>query len=140
MKPLYSTIWHASLDALVAAPIAAVETALLIHPCALAKFLDYNEFLGMAEQLLTDRGLQGIVQIASFHPAYRFAGTDADAVENYTNRSPYPMLHLLREASVSAVAASPRELLDIPRRNIETLRKLGRVQIVEKLKALSEIL
>jgi uncharacterized protein len=123
------------LAALVAAPVALVETTLLIHPRVLGDFLDYNDFLGAAEQLLADLGLQGTVQIASFHPDYQFAGTTADAVENYTNRSPYPMLHLLREASVSAGAAGPRELLDIPRRNIETLRKLGRDNIAEMLKA-----
>jgi hypothetical protein len=126
-----------ALNALVAAPIAAVETTLLIHPRALGNFLDYNEFLGSADHLLADLGLQGIIQIASFHPDYQFAGTDVDAAENYTNRSPYPMLHLLREASISAVAASPRELLDIPRLNIETLRKLGRAKIVEKLTAIA---
>jgi uncharacterized protein len=123
------------LDALVAAPIAAVETTLLIHPRVLGDFLEYNDFLGAADQVLAKLGLQGIVQIASFHPGYRFAGTDADAAENYTNRSPYPMLHLLREASISAVAVNPKELLDIPRRNIDVLRKLGCDAILEKLKA-----
>jgi hypothetical protein len=70
--------------------------------------------------------LRGTIQIAGFHPAYQFAGTEADAVENYTNRSPYPMLHLLREQSISAVAADPDALGEIPRRNIETLRRLDR--------------
>jgi hypothetical protein len=126
------------LDALASEPIARVETTLLIHPRVLADFLDYNDFLGRAEQLLTDLDLDGTIQIASFHPDYQFAGSEPDAVENYTNRSPYPMLHLLREASVSAVAASPRELLDIPRRNLATLRNLGREKILEKLKALAD--
>ncbi len=125
------------LAALVAAPIATVETTLLIHPRVLGDFLDYNDFLGDAEELLADLGLQGIVQIASFHPQYQFAESDTDAMENYTNRSPYPMLHLLREASVSAVAASPRELLEIPRRNIQVLRDLGRDTILEKLRAIA---
>jgi uncharacterized protein len=126
------------LDTLHSEPMASVETTLLIHPCFPTDFLDYNDFLGATEQLLADLGLEGTIQIASFHPAYQFAGTDADAVENYTNRSPYPMLHLLREASISAVAASPRELLDIPRRNIDVLRKLGRDTILEKLRAAVE--
>jgi hypothetical protein len=126
------------LEALAASPMASVETTLLIHPCVLADFLDYNDFLGAAEQLLGDLDLEGTIQIASFHPDYRFADTTADAVENYTNRSPYPMLHLLREESVSAVAGDPRGLLEIPRRNVDTLRKLGREKILEMLKAIAD--
>src|SRR5262245_44702713 len=74
------------------------ETTLLVHPRALLDFLDYNDFLGVADRLVGSLGLSGTVQIASFHPSYRFAGSGADAAENYTNRSPHPMLHLLREA------------------------------------------
>jgi hypothetical protein len=126
------------LEFLAAAPTSAAETTLLIHPLALADFLDYNDFLGDAERLVDDLGLTGVVQVASFHPDYQFADTDADAVENYTNRSPYPMLHLLREDSISAVAADPDELLDIPRRNIETLRLLGKEKVLQRLRALDE--
>jgi uncharacterized protein len=118
------------LEALVRTPRAAVETTLLIHPHVLEDFLAYNDFLGTAERRMAALGLEGIVQLASFHPDYRFADTAADAVENYTNRSPYPMLHLLREESISAVAGDPHELLEIPRRNIATLRALGREKIV----------
>jgi hypothetical protein len=125
------------LEALAAAPCALVETTLLIHPCVLRNFLDYNEFLDGAERLLAELGLAGTLQIASFHPDYQFAGTDAGAVENHTNRSPYPMLHLLREASISAVAGDPGELLEIPRRNIETLRRLGIEGIREMLQEIS---
>jgi hypothetical protein len=128
----------AELKALALSPIAAVETTLLIHPRALGDFLDYNDFLGVGERLARDLGLRDTIQIASFHPEYQFAGTDADAVENYTNRSPYPMLHLLREESISEVASDPNELLEIPRRNIETLRKLGKKAILEKLKAIED--
>jgi uncharacterized protein len=124
------------LTALAATPIAAVETTLLIHPRALGDFLDYNDFLDDGDRLLADLGLEGIIQIASFHPAYRFAGTAPDAVENYTNRSPYPMLHLLREESVSRVAGDADELAEIPRRNIETLRGLGKARILEMLRAI----
>ncbi len=92
------------LKALAAAPIASFETTLLIHPSALLDFLDYNDFLDSAERQLSKMGLEGMVQIASFHPDYRFADTDADAAENYTNRSPYPMLHLLREESITGLA------------------------------------
>jgi hypothetical protein len=124
------------LKTLASAPIARVETTLLIHPRVLGNFLDYNDFLDVADRLIADLGLEGIIQIASFHPDYQFADTDADAAENYTNRSPYPMLHLLREESISAVGDNPDELLEIPRRNIETLRALGREKIVAKLTAI----
>ena len=126
------------LKALAACPIESVETTLLIHPRALVDFLDYNDFLGHAERCVEDLGLRGVLQIASFHPYYRFANTDADAAENYTNRSPYPMLHLLREESISAVAGDPHELLEIPRRNIQTLRALGTSKILDQLKALEK--
>ena len=93
-------------------------------------------FLGARLALPAALGLTGTFQIASFHPAYQFAGTAADAVENYTNRSPYPMLHLLREESVTAVAGDPRELLEIPRRNRATLNSLGRAHLRERLRAI----
>jgi hypothetical protein len=85
---------------------------------------------------LEDLGLRGIIQIASFHPQYRFVGTEANAAENYTNRSPYPMLHLLREASVTQVALASDEVLEIPRRNIEIMRNLGRENILKRLQIL----
>ena len=121
----------AELRALNSTPIETVETTLLIHPNALGDFLDYNDFLGVADQRIADLGLEGVVQIASFHPLYQFAESGADAVENYTNRSPYPMLHLLREASVSAVSGDAEEMGKIPERNIETLRRLGRERVRE---------
>ena len=125
------------LQSLAIAPLETVETTLLIHPRAFTDFLDYNDFLDPAEELLARLALQGVIQIASFHPDYRFADTEADAAENYTNRSPYPMLHLLREDSVSAVADDPDELLEIPRRNIETLKALGIAGIRDKLRTIS---
>jgi hypothetical protein len=121
------------LQALGSAPAPGVETTLLIHPHVLADFLDYNDFLNHADQLVVRLGLLGVVQIASFHPAYRYADAAADAVENYTNRSPYPMLHLLLERSVSAVAGAPEQLLAIPRRNIQTLRTMGIEKILDLL-------
>ena len=122
------------LQALAAAPIAATETTLLIHPNALADFFDYNDFLGRADRLLEELGLDGTIQIASFHPAYQFSGTSFDAVENYTNRSPYPMLHLLREESVTQIADDPAALDDIPRQNIATLNALGREKMLAILR------
>src|SRR5262249_20698112 len=125
------------LTALAAAPRSAVETTLLIHPRVLTDFLDYNDFLAAADRLVRNLDLRGTIQIASFHPDYRFAGTSPGAVENYTNRSPYPMLHLLREESVSEVAGDPERLLEIPGRNIETLRRLGREKVLELLKTVA---
>ena len=123
------------LRTLVAAPRTSVETTLVIHPNALADFLDYNDFLATADDLIRDLRLRGVIQIASFHPHYQFAGTSPDAVENYTNRSPFPMLHLLREESISEVAGDPDELLKIPERNIETLRRLGHEEMQRRLKS-----
>jgi hypothetical protein len=124
----------AEIQTLAAAPLETVETTLLIHPRVLGDFLEYNDFLDAAEGLLADLGLEGIVQIASFHPDYRFADTPADGVENYTNRSPYPMLHLLREESISRLEQDPEELLEIPERNMATLRALGRDAILKRLR------
>ena len=121
------------LTALNAEARSAVETTLLIHPRALTDFLDFNDFLAEADKLVRRLGLEGVIQVASFHPDYQFADTDPDAVENFTNRSPYPMLHLLREDSVAEVAGDPEALAAIPRRNVELLRRLGR----ERLLALS---
>jgi hypothetical protein len=113
------------LQALAAADPGAIETTLLIHPAVLTDFLDYNDFLGVADAALEDLGLTGILQIASFHPRYRFAGTAPDGIENYTNRSPYPMLHLLREASVERAVAAFPDAAAIYEKNIATLRRLG---------------
>jgi hypothetical protein len=123
---------------LVSSPASDKETTLLIHPHVLADFLDYNDFLDTGERRITQLGVGGTVQIASFHPDYRFAGADLLAVENYSNRSPYPMLHLLRESSITAVAADAQELRAIPERNVETLRALGRQRMLERLRALGD--
>lgn len=115
----------AELKHLAATPATAIETAFLIHPHALAAFLDYNDFIAEGDRLVAELGLEGVIQIAGFHPQYQFAGTRPDDVENYTNRSPFPMVHLLREDSITAVNDDPEKLADIPRRNVETLRRLG---------------
>lgn len=126
----------AELATLVNAPREVVETTLLVHPHALPDFLDYNDFLTDADRLLARLGLRGVVQVAGFHPRYRFAGTRPDAAENYTNRSPFPMLHLLREASVTEAAGDdPDRLLAIPRRNVEVLRGLGAAEVKRRLAA-----
>jgi uncharacterized protein len=113
------------LLALAAADPAQVETTLLIHPRVLQSFYDYNDFLAEADELIEALELQGVLQIASFHPDYQFEGTEPDAIENYSNRSPYPMLHILREASVERAVAAYPDATQIYERNIETLQKLG---------------
>jgi uncharacterized protein len=101
------------------------ETTLLIHPDALRDFGEYNQFLGVCEAAIADAGLEGDLQVAGFHPEFQFAGTDAEDIENYTNRSPYPMLHLLREASIERAVAAVPDTAAIYERNIRTLRELG---------------
>ncbi|MGO4552327.1 DUF1415 domain-containing protein [Lysobacter sp. 2RAF19] len=104
----------------------AVDTTLIVHPQVLQDFVDYNDFLGEADALVEAMDLDGVLQVASFHPHYQFADSGPDDIENYTNRSPWPTLHLLREDSVSrAVEAFPDPDV-IVERNVETLRKLGR--------------
>lgn len=113
------------LRTLAEAPEARIETTLLIHPQALCDFLDFNDFLGVAEAAVAQLGLEGRIQIASFHPHYRFAGCARDDLGNATNRSPYPTLHLLREASVARAAAAFPEAATIFEANIGTMRRLG---------------
>jgi hypothetical protein len=102
-----------------------VETTLLMAPGLFAEFEDYNDFLDIADSLLDEMELAGVIQIASFHPGYRFAGTLKDAIENYTNRSPYPTFHLLREDSVEKAVTTYHDVADIPERNIATMNRLG---------------
>ncbi len=103
----------------------AIDTTLLIHPHALANFLDYNDFIAVADEAVERLGLEGVLQVASFHPQYQFAGTTADDVTNCTNRSPYPTLHLLREASVDEAVAAFPEAEEMFAKNIETMHALG---------------
>ena len=115
----------------------AVETTLLIHPNVLDDFHDYNQFLGSADRLLVEMNLEGVYQIASFHPRYQFSGTHADDEENYTNRSPYPMLHLIREESLERVIADFPDVDQIPLRNIKLMNSLGRQHLQALLRACS---
>jgi hypothetical protein len=103
-----------------------VETTLLIHPQLLGDFYDFNEFLADCDGLLIDMALDGIYQVASFHPDYQFAGTRPGDPENYSNRSPYPMLHILREDSVERAVSGHPDIASVPTRNIEVLNALGR--------------
>jgi uncharacterized protein len=113
------------LSALASEPEDLCETTLLIHPWVLTDFPDYNAFLDAADREIDALGLRGEIQIASFHPRYQFAGTTPEDIGNFTNRSPYPMLHLLREASVERAVSAIPDAAAIFERNIETLRRLG---------------
>jgi uncharacterized protein len=108
----------------------SIETTLLIHPEVLQDFDDYNQFLTLADLLLVQLGLRGIYQLASFHPAYQFEGTAVDDVENYTNRSPYPMLHVIREQSLERAIDDFPDVDQIPVRNIELMRRLGKEKLM----------
>jgi uncharacterized protein len=101
------------------------DTTLLVAPHCLQDFLDYNDFLGEADRALRRLRLQGVIQIASFHPAYQFAGTSSDDITNFTNRAPYPALHLLREESIDKAVAAIAEPEAIFEQNMRTLQTLG---------------
>ena len=124
VQGLMSDLVH-ELQLLAAADPEAVDTTLLVHPQVLGDFLDYNDFLDLADAALEELGLDGVLQIASFHPQYQFEGTEPDDVENLSNRSPHPTLHLLREDSVDRAVASFPEAEMIYERNIQSLRALG---------------
>ncbi|MBO9686039.1 MAG: DUF1415 domain-containing protein [Mitsuaria chitosanitabida] len=102
------------------------ETTLIVHPWVLNDFLDFNDFLGAADALVDDLELDGVLQVASFHPDYQFEGTDPDDVDNLSNRSPYPTLHLLREESIERAVESMPDTDAIYEANIDTLRRIGR--------------
>ncbi|UOV04096.1 DUF1415 domain-containing protein [Pseudoxanthomonas sp. F37] len=102
-----------------------VDTTLIVHPDVLTDFLDYNDFLDNADAAVEALDLQGVIQVASFHPGYQFAGTMPDDISNYTNRSPYPTLHLLREASIDRAVEAFPDADVIVERNVKTLDALG---------------
>jgi hypothetical protein len=110
---------------------SSLETTMLIHPDVLKSFSDYNQFLDMVDGLLAQMALEGAFQVASFHPEYQFADTDIDDPENYTNRSPYPVLHILREESIERAVAGAPDTDQVPARNIEKMNSIG----TEKLRA-----
>lgn len=109
-------------------PAAELETTIIAIPRMLADFLDYNDFLDQVDDLLEHFEWSGAVQVASFHPQYQFAGTQPDDAENLTNRSPVPLLHLLREDSVEAATNSHPDPEGIPRANIQRMRELTPAQ------------
>ena len=115
----------AEMRRLVAADPADIETTLLVHPRVLNDFLDFNDFLDVADDALESLGFDGVLQVASFHPDYRFAGTRDDDLGNATNRSPHPTLQLLREASVERAVQTYPAIESLPDRNVERLEALG---------------
>ena len=116
---------RAELLGLQAADPSRCETALLIHPWVLVDFLEYNEFLDVCDTAVAELGLEGELQVASSHPQYQFAETESEDIENYTNRSPYPMLHLLREDSIAAAVEAGADAEAICSANSRTLEALG---------------
>lgn len=113
------------LTLLVDTPPAELDTTLLIHPLAMTDFLDYHFFLAEVDALNRNLGFDGVFQIASLHPQYEFAGSAPDDIANYTNRSPYPTLHLLRESSIDRAVAAFPDAASIFERNIETMEQMG---------------
>ena len=113
------------LQALVASDPDTVDTTLLIFPQALGDFLEFNDCLFFSDRMIKQLRLEGAIQIASFHPHYQFEGSGPDDIENYTNRAPYPILHLLREDSIERAVQAFPDAEDIYERNQETLRRIG---------------
>ena len=115
----------AELRILQASDPSEIDTTLLLHPQVLEDFLDYNDFLELVDAAVCEEGLEGELQVASLHPQYQFAGSLPEDIDNYSNRSPYPTLHLLREASIDRAVAAFPDASRIFERNIQTLRGLG---------------
>jgi uncharacterized protein len=113
------------LKLMAAEPAERIETTLIVHPRVLADFEDHNDFLEIAEAALAALELEGVIQIASFHPRYRFAESEPDDIANATNRSPYPTLHLLREDSIERALATFSDPDSIYEANIATMQRLG---------------
>ncbi len=120
------------LDLIRKAPESEIATTLLVMPSALNDFEKYLSFLDNAENLVEDMGFDGIIQLASFHPDYLFDGEPADAASHFTNRSPYPMIHFLREEMMERVLEDFPNPEQIPQRNIKTLEGIGRAEIEKR--------
>ena len=123
-ETLLADLLH-ELESLYDADPDVVETTLLIHPWVLGDFLDYNQFLDIADAAVSELELDGEIQVASFHPDYQFADSQPGDIENFSNRSPYPTLHLLRETSIARAVAAFPDAASIYDRNMGTLRNLG---------------
>jgi uncharacterized protein len=126
------------LDLLQRSTEQEIATTLLAFPHALSKFADYLWFLDDAQEWLEEAGLDGVVQLASFHPQYLFAGEAPDAASHYSNRSPYPIIHLLREDMLTRALADCADPERIPDRNVATLNALGVEELERRWRAISE--
>jgi uncharacterized protein len=114
------------LEFLVNTPAEQVDTTLLVHPALFPDFFVFNDFLNVVDDVVAEHELEGVIQVAPFHPLFQFEGVEPDDISNATNRAPYPMLHLLREESVErAVASEGGDAEAIVERNLSTLRELG---------------
>lgn len=120
------------LQELDSTPAQQIDTTLLVIPYLFQDFYDFNDYMDVAEGVLERLDLLGKIQIANFHPAYQFAGTQADEMSNYTNRSPYPILHLIREASLDKATHQFPDASIIFERNIALMQELG-IDAWEKL-------
>jgi hypothetical protein len=116
-----------------------LATSLLVMPELLADFDEYNQFLDIAEQIISDQNLDGVIQIASFHPNYQFAGAQPDALQNYSNRSPYPLLHFLRESMVTKAVDGAIDTLAVSEQNKATLAKVGHRELKRRLDRCFEV-
>lgn len=123
------------METLIGLPESVAEGSLLVVPHGLDDFADYLALFQVAEAAIPEAGLEGILQLASFHPDYLFQGAEPDDAANYTNRSPYPMFHLIREAPLADALARHPDPEGIPARNIELLRRLGLASMRERLAA-----
>jgi hypothetical protein len=125
--------WLKEANELAETTPSVLETTLIILPEVLDEFEEYLDFVEMAEFILAEVDLEGVIQIASFHPDYQFDETEPTDVENYTNRSPFPMLHLIREDSIMRAVEAYPEVGDIPNNNIDTMNKLGITRVKQML-------
>lgn len=128
LEKLTETLLKEANDLIETAP-SVLETTLIILPTILDEFEEYLDFVEMSEFIFAEVELEGVIQLASFHPDYQFDDTEITDVENYTNRSPFPMLHLLREDSITRAVDAYPEVGDIPENNIETMNKLGLTRV-----------
>jgi hypothetical protein len=122
------------LKRIALSPPDVIATTLVAAPCVLNEFGEYNAYIAVVEEAIAEFGLEGVIQLATFHPYYRFEGTDVDALSNYTNRSPVPLFHFLREDDVADAVANHPDTLQIPERNIATLEELGAQRVTQLMK------
>ncbi len=123
------------LTLLATTPVEQIDTTLLVHPTLFPDFFVFNDFLNVVDEVLEEHELEGVIQVAPFHPAFQFEGTEADDPDNLTNRAPYAVLHLLREDSIERAVASGDSAEDIVERNLQTVRRLGAAGWAELLQS-----